>query len=100
LGDAGKAAALDVWPLAGHERLQVHAGAEPLAAAGEHAHAEARVGVELVERGGDPVRHRSVDRVALVGPVDRDQEDPSAALAQDWIVFSAHAANNLKSGSR
>ena len=42
LGDAGEAAALDVRALAGHERLQVHAGAERAARAGEDRRPAAR----------------------------------------------------------
>ncbi len=51
--DPGKAAIAYPGPLAGDERLQIHAGAEALAGAGEHPDAERVLAVELVERGGD-----------------------------------------------
>ncbi len=98
LGDPGEAAVGGVGGLAGDERLQVHPGAEALAGAGQHADRQAVVAVELVERGGDPLRDRGVDRVALVGAVDRDQEDAPAALCEDGLLV--HAANNFRSGSR
>ena len=81
-----KPAVSRVGTLAGHERLEIHAGAEALAGPGEHAERQPGVGVELVQRGGDPLGDRGVDRVALVGPVDRDHEDPVAALGQDGSV--------------
>ena len=52
LRDPGEAAVPDVRALAGDERLQVHAGAERAAGAGEHADPQLVVAVELVERGG------------------------------------------------
>ena len=99
LGDARKASVARVGPLARDERLEVHAGAEALAGAGEHADGQPRVVVELVERVGDSLRDGCVDRVALIGAVDRDQEDPVPTLGQDGFVV-AHAANNFRSGWR
>ena len=79
----GEAAPLDVGRLARDEGLEVHAGAEAAARAGEDADGERVVAVELVQRGGDPLRHRAVDGVAGLGTVDRDDEDRVAALGQD-----------------
>ena len=59
---------------------------KPLPAPGEHGDREAVVVVERVERGGDAVRERAVDRVALVRAVERDQQDVVAALGEDRRV--------------
>src|SRR6185312_11135889 len=99
LCDPRKTAVLGVRRLPGHERLEVHAGAEALAGAGEDPDTELCRVVELVHRRSDALRDGGVDRVALVRPVDRDQKDALAALGKDcWLIV--HAANNFRSGSR
>ena len=54
------------------DRLQVGAGAERAARAGEHRDVVRVVGVERAERVGELGRGRAIDRVAALGPVDRD----------------------------
>ena len=56
---------------------------KPLPAPVSTAIASAVVAVERVERGGDAVGERAVDGVALVGTVERDQQDVVAALGED-----------------
>ena len=75
--------------LARDERLEVHPGAEALARAGEDADAQLVVAVELVERRGDALGERAVDRVARVGAVERDEQDAVAALGEDAARRSA-----------
>ena len=89
LDDAGEAAALDVRALALDEGLQVHAGAEALAGAGEDRHLQVVVGVEAVERGGDAGGQRGVDRVARVGTVERDQEHAAVGLGENCLLCHA-----------
>ena len=60
-----------------------------LARAGEDADRQLVVGVELVERRGDPLGDRAVDRVARVGPVEGDEQDAVAALGEDSLVGHA-----------
>src|SRR5206468_7269325 len=72
LDDAGEAAVADPGALPGDERLEVHAGREALARAGEHADLELLGVVELVEGVGDPLGEIAVDRVARLRPVERD----------------------------
>src|SRR5690606_15798203 len=65
---------------AGEERLQIHAAGEVAAGAGEHEHRHVLALVELVERGGDTLRHGRVDRVARLRPVDGDDGDRAVDL--------------------
>ncbi len=53
--------------------------------------------VEALERRRDPLRHREVDRVARLGPVERDQQDAAGGLGEDRL---AHAANRVRAGMR
>src|SRR5215218_152557 len=96
LRDAGEAPPLDVWALAAHERLEVHAGAEALARAGDHADLELPVAIELLERRRDALRKRGVYRVARVGSVEGDQQHAPAALGEYGLL--AHARNLPPSG--
>ena len=96
LDDAGEAAALHVRPLAGHERLQVHARAERAAVAGEHAGPQAVLAVEPVERRRDALGDREIDGVARLRPGDRDDEDFALGLGADG---RAHP-NSVSAGSR
>jgi hypothetical protein len=59
---------------------------KPAARAGEDRRPTARCRVELVERGADALGDRAVDRVAGLGPVERDQQDAVAALGEDSLV--------------
>ena len=61
-------------------RLEVGAGAELAARAGQHRDGQRVVGVEAPERVGQRVRGRAVDRVRHLGPVDRhDATGPSTS---------------------
>ena len=66
------------------DRLEVGAGAEGLAAgAGEDQDAGVVVGLELVEALAQRPRGRAVDRVAALGPVDRqDRRAPRPARSE------------------
>ena len=86
LDDAGEAAVADPRALAGHERLEVHPGAEAGAGAGDDAHRQVAVGVELVERLRHPFGHREVDRIARLRAVERDEQHAVAALGEDGLV--------------
>jgi hypothetical protein len=83
--DAGEAALAQRHRLAGDERLEVHAGAEPLAGAGDDRDRHVVRAVEVVQGVRDALGHRPVDRVAGIGAVDRDQQDAVAALRQDFF---------------
>ena len=74
----------------GAERLQVGAGAERPARAGEHRDREVVVGVEGAERVGERGGGRAVDRVARLGPVDRDDRAPVRRSS----VVTAHGAGS------
>ena len=85
LGDAREAAVAVPGGLALDERAEIHARAEEAAGAGEHAHRQAVVGVELLERVADAFGERRVDGVSHLGPVERDQEDVAAPLGEDGL---------------
>src|SRR4051794_1345291 len=97
LHDPGEAAVARPWPLAGGERLQVHAGAEALALAGDDADAELVGRVELVECGGHRLGHREIDGVPRVGSVQHDQQDSVAAFGQKWLLVHGAGAYNRPS---
>ena len=86
LDDPGEAAVADPRALAGDEGLEVHAGAEARAGAGDDADREVAVGVELVERRRHALGQRQVDRVARLGAVERDEQHAVAALGEDGLV--------------
>ena len=74
---------------------------KPLPAPVEHAERQLRVAVQLIEGGGHALRHRGVDRVALVGTVQGDDQNAVPALGEDrGLGIGVHAANNVRSGSR
>ena len=99
LDDAREAPAPCPWTLARRERLQIHAGAEALALAGDHADAEPLVAVELVERGGHRLCHRQVDGVARVGAVQGDQEDAVPSLGEQWLIVHGPGPYNRASSA-
>ena len=74
------------------ELLQVLAGAEAAARAGDHDGADVRRG-SLLERLVQARVQRRVERVEDVGPVQRDREDGAVALGQDF----AHRADPIRS---
>ena len=69
----------------GEERLEVHPGAEAASGAGQHAGGEPVVAVELVHGGEQALAELGVDRVPLVGTVERDQQHPPPGFGQDDI---------------
>src|SRR4051812_33254864 len=96
LRDSREAAVTHVRGLALHECLEVHAGAEPTAGAGEHPDTQAVVVVELLERGGDPFGQRAVHGVTGVRTVQRDDLDAAVALDDDGrflLGIGGHAQN-------
>ena len=60
----------------GVDRLEVEPPTEPAAGAGEHHDPDGRVVLDLVAELGERVEHLEGERVELVRPVERDQEDP------------------------
>ena len=74
----------------GEERLEVHPGAEAATGAGQHAGGEPVVAVELVDGGEQALAELGVDRVPLVGTVERDQQHPSSWFGQDDIAHVPH----------
>src|SRR5215212_8553208 len=88
-----KPAVAHPWPLAGGERLEVHAGAEALAGAGQDADGDVVGFVEVVERRGDAFGQRQIHGVARVGAVEGDEQDAVPALGEDGLgVFVGHGA--------
>ena len=81
------------------ELLQVHAGAERIARAGEDQHLAALVGFERVDHLQHLGRDGRVDAVALLGPVQRDPGDP--VLERDQHGLAARNGRFLdRSGVR
>src|SRR3546814_11912357 len=69
---------------AARQRNEVSAGAEALVArAGDDDHADFGIVLRLLQRGADASMDRCVDRVARLGPVDRDDQQVIAALGED-----------------
>ena len=62
---------------------EVGAARERVAGAGEHEHAVGRALADLRERLEELVPHRRVDRVLLVGAVERDGDDTVRAAIDD-----------------
>ena len=77
--------------LPGREHLQVHARAEGGARAVQHADPQFGRAVEQVERAGDAGRDRAVDGVALLRPVDGDDQDAVFAADQNVVGRSRSA---------
>ena len=71
-------------------------GREHLAGAGEHDGAECVVGLDLVEDAGHRLADLGADRVARVGPVEREERDVSAPFE----FYECHAAGTLTLGRR
>ena len=89
-------AALDDDVLATGERLEVHAGAERAARAGQDADRQAVLGIQPVHGVGQPPADRGVHRVRGLGPVDGDDQDAVALFDQDdffAVGFFAHAGD-------
>ena len=95
----GESAVPRPWTLARRERLQVHAGAEALALAGDHADAEPVVRVELIERGRHRLGHRQVDGVSGVGAVQGDQQDAVPSLGEQWLLVHGPGPYNRASSA-
>ncbi len=69
--------------LAAHERLQVHAGAEGAAGAGDDADGQSGILVQRVQSGGELLGYLMVDGVHLRGAVDRHRQDSVLTLSED-----------------
>jgi hypothetical protein len=65
---------------------------ELLPRAGEHGHAQLRVAAEPAQRVGQLEGRLHPELVALLGPVDRQGDDPVGHLEQDVLVFH-HASS-------
>ena len=76
-------AARDVHAAALRDDLEVGAGGEHLARAGEHDGAQRGVGLDLVEEPGHRLADLGADRVARVGPVEREERDVAAPFEFD-----------------
>ena len=66
----------------GGERFEVHPRAETFTGAGEYADRNRGVAIELLERLRDRLGGFQVDRVARLGPVERDHQNAVTALAE------------------
>jgi predicted unusual protein kinase regulating ubiquinone biosynthesis (AarF/ABC1/UbiB family) len=86
LGDAAQAAAGEGGHLTVQERLEVHPGGERAARSGEHPGAQFGGRVKLVDRVADADRHRPVQGVAGLRPVDRDDLYRAVALDQYLVA--------------
>ena len=91
LGDAGKATTFDLRSLSGQERLQIHPCTKRALRASEHANHQVGIAVEAIHRGSDPFCDGSVDRIADVGTIDRDDKRLSNLFGGD--LNGAHATN-------
>ena len=80
---ADRGEALTLLHLAAAELLQVDARTERRIAAGEDHHVDRVVVVATRDGGGQGAPHSSVQRVALVGPVQRDGGDPIGDVDED-----------------
>ena len=69
--------------------LEVGAGREHLAPPGQHDRAQRGVGFDLVEQRGHRLAHLGADRVAGLGPVQRDERDVLAPFEFDDCHGSA-----------
>jgi hypothetical protein len=69
-----------VTALAGCDLLQIGAGAEIAAAAGQDPDRQRRISIEAAKRGGKRLSGRTIDGVARPGPFDRDDRDRSIRL--------------------
>jgi hypothetical protein len=95
--------------LRSRDRAQhVHSRAEhALASAGEHDRADRVVGGELAPRRGEVAQHAGVERVRLVGAIERDERDVRVrgrAFEADWHgqsmgEFAPHHLIPSQSGS-
>src|SRR5258707_103700 len=77
------------------ERLQVHAGAEGAAGAGDDADGQSGILVQRVQSGGELLGYLMVDGVHLRGAVDRHRQDAVLTLSEDdpgWSGGRAHGA--------
>src|SRR2546425_7313646 len=73
--------------IGGREQLvQVHAGAEVAARAAHGNHANARVEIRLFQRREQRIDHRGIDRVALIGAVERRSQHTAGNLHDDAIA--------------
>ena len=79
LGEADAAAGNRHY-LSRGERLQIHPGTEIATGAGEHRDREVGVVVEFVDRVGQSLADRKVHRVARLGAIDGDDQDPALAF--------------------
>ncbi len=89
LRDAREALLGEERQLALHEGLEVHAGAERPARAGEDPEPQLVGRVEVLYGICEALGHGAIDRVAGLGPVDRDDQDVVALLCE-YCLFFAH----------
>ncbi len=80
-----EATARDTYLLAAEEGLEVHAGAEVAAGAGEDADMKDIGCVEFIERSGDTLGECAVDCVALVRSVDGYGDQAGVATDEDFV---------------
>ena len=85
-GEHAEPAALRRRPLAPGRRLQVRAGGEVAAGAGDHPDEQVVLGVEPVHRRLHRLGAGAVEGVARLGPVDGDDQHVAAALGEDPLL--------------
>ncbi len=82
------AEALALSHLAGTELLEVDTRRERGIGAGEDHHVDVFVGIATRDRGGQLAPHVAVQRVALIGTVQRDDRDPVGDVDEDDVGAS------------
>jgi hypothetical protein len=87
LDDARETAAGDRGHRAFGEALEIHAGREAPPRTGQHAHDQAVVAVEVLEGCSQGLGQLTIDGVARVGTVERDESDGLASLDEDGTVI-------------
>ena len=91
LDDPAEAAPLDARAFAAQETLEVHSRAERAPRAGEDAHTQIVLGIELVHRRRDPLGRGLGHRVLRLGPVYGDDQHAVTNLAQDFVHHLFHS---------
>src|SRR5699024_3317868 len=102
LGQGEEAATVDGRALAAQEALEVHPGAERLARAGDDAHEQVVVRVELIEDRRHLLRHGLRGGVLRLGTVEGDDEDVAADLGEDLglrLLVLRHACSFASNAS-
>jgi hypothetical protein len=83
LGQSTEAPAFQLGAFSRNERLKIHAGAEVARSTCENAGAKLWLGIEPVKGVRDRLRYSAVDGIALLRPIDRNDQRCTALLDVD-----------------